>query len=275
MTTHAQRIMQAVTDAQRFLAGLGTSAADPFTIEGHGYCWNSIAYGERGPTRINRDAFGPGPFVVPLLWQHEDKNPIGRATLAVDAVGLRADARISDTAAGRDALALIGDGALTGLSLGFTADRVEKGKDVRTVTRATLIELSVVTFPADDAARISTVGGKFVHAAPREIERGAAVTLRTLTRRAEREAAIEAAEAAFLGLPATTTTRTRERSEQERLGDVLFGRSPQEQAFGRAPVSRDHEEARRLTRYSNFIARHGRIDFGRWRAIDAAERGNR
>jgi HK97 family phage prohead protease len=239
-----------IANAERILAaGAGAPAADPHELTGYGFNWTSIAYGDRGPTRIMPDAFGAGPFAVPLLWMHQDHNPIGKARLTTDDKGLYVRARISDTCAGRDALALTGDGALTGLSLGYMADETHKGKDgVRVVTRGRLMELSLVTYPADAAARVSTVGGKYVQASPVEIERAAAVGLRTLNRRAAREAAIEAAEAQLIGvsLPSRTVP-----ARPRWSGD---------------------EVAQRLARYANT---GGGMDYAHWCLIDAAERGTR
>lgn len=111
---------------------------------------------------FRRGAFADAdPAQVPLLAQHDrDRLPIGRATsFAEDDAGLTAELRVSQTAAGDDVLALIRDGAVTGLSVGFVPvenawntarTRVER-------VRARLVELSVTAFPAYEGAQILAV----------------------------------------------------------------------------------------------------------------------
>lgn len=98
---------------------------------------------------------------VKFLAQHDRGSlPLGRAhVLREDAHGLYAEFRVSQTAAGDEALSLIRDGALDALSIGFrpirdrwTADRSEVERlEVR------LDEVSAVAFPAYDGALISSV----------------------------------------------------------------------------------------------------------------------
>ena len=98
---------------------------------------------------------------VKFLAQHDRRSmPLGRAhVLREDAAGLYAEFRVSATTAGDDALALIRDGALDALSIGFrpvrdrwTADRSEVERlEVR------LDEVSAVAFPAYDSALIAGV----------------------------------------------------------------------------------------------------------------------
>lgn len=101
-----------------------------------------------------------GPQAVKFLVQHDARAlPIGRAVdLREDPVGLYGEFRVSRTAKGDEALELIRDGALDGLSVGFghvQATRDAAGKVRRTEVK--LREVSAVAFPAYDDARIAAV----------------------------------------------------------------------------------------------------------------------
>ena len=94
---------------------------------------------------------------VPLLWQHDTREPIGRIErLAEDARGLRVVAALSPTARGQDAAALLKAGALTGLSFGYRvrASRPDRARGYRELTDLELIEVSLVTFPMQPRARV-------------------------------------------------------------------------------------------------------------------------
>ncbi len=111
---------------------------------------------------FRRGAFADAdPAQVPLMAQHNrEQLPIGRATsFTEDDAGLTAELRVSQTAAGDDVLALIKDGAVTGLSVGFVpvenAWNPERTRVER--VRARLVELSVTAFPAYDGAKILAV----------------------------------------------------------------------------------------------------------------------
>jgi HK97 family phage prohead protease len=98
-----------------------------------------------------------GPRSVPLLWQHEAGRPIGRIEyLSEDKRGLRVIARLSDGAAGKEAAALVREGAVTGLSFGYRV-REARGEKPRELTDLELIEVSLVTFPMQPAARVHAV----------------------------------------------------------------------------------------------------------------------
>lgn len=97
---------------------------------------------------------------VKVLAQHNRQAmPIGRATLLrEDSTGLYAELRISATAAGDEALELIRDGALDGLSIGFNDIRDERGPDGTVIrTEVRLNEISVVPFAAYESAVITGV----------------------------------------------------------------------------------------------------------------------
>lgn len=101
-----------------------------------------------------------GGLWPPFLWQHDMAEPIGRFDLVVeDGHGLKVEGRLAlETWRGGEALSLLRLGALNGLSIGYTA-RVAgvDGQGVRLLKAIDLHEISLVTLPANEAARIAWV----------------------------------------------------------------------------------------------------------------------
>ncbi|PWR22746.1 HK97 family phage prohead protease [Zavarzinia aquatilis] len=96
----------------------------------------------------------------PFLWQHDMAEPIGRFDrVEEDETGLLVEGRLSlETARGREALALLRLGALDGLSIGYsTVAAGVAGDGARLLKTLTLHEISLVTLPANEAARIAWV----------------------------------------------------------------------------------------------------------------------
>ena len=92
---------------------------------------------------------------LPLLWQHEVGEPIGFIeSLSEDNRGLRVVARVADTRRGLDASLLLRAGALDGLSFGYRVRASRPGRGVRELTDLDLLEVSLVTFPMQRAARV-------------------------------------------------------------------------------------------------------------------------
>lgn len=100
-----------------------------------------------------------GAAGIRMLWQHDPAQPIGRwLALAEDAHGLRVRGRLNAAVLkAREVAALMRDGAVDGLSIGFRV--VEAGRDrprgLRRLKRLDLWEISVVTFPMLPAARVA------------------------------------------------------------------------------------------------------------------------
>lgn len=94
---------------------------------------------------------------VPLLWQHDPARPIGRIEyLQEDRRGLRVIGRLSGGAAGREAAALLEEGAVRGLSFGYRV-RASEGATPRALTELDLVEISLVTLPMQPKARVHMV----------------------------------------------------------------------------------------------------------------------
>lgn len=102
-----------------------------------------------------------GAAGVRMLWQHEAKEPIGVwLSLVEDERGLYARGKLNPGAQrSRDVLALIRQGAVDGLSIGFKAERAAKDarRGLRRLTKIDLWEISIVTFPMLNEARVSAV----------------------------------------------------------------------------------------------------------------------
>ena len=117
---------------------------------------------DRGGDIVRKGAFAravkDGGGRVPLLWQHEAGKPIGRIErLAEDERGLRVIGRLSPrSTAGREAAALLRDGAVAGLSFGYRVRDSVAGTN-RELTDLDLVEVSLVTFPMQPKARVHAV----------------------------------------------------------------------------------------------------------------------
>lgn len=138
------------------------------TIEGYGSVFgNTDSYGDIVmPGAFSASLVKAGRMPVALLWQHDPGEPIGVwDELREDNYGLKCRGRILDTTRGREALTLMRAGAPFGLSIGYECSRYETdenqrdkyGWPVRKLLECDLWEVSVVTFPANDAARIESV----------------------------------------------------------------------------------------------------------------------
>lgn len=110
-----------------------------------------------------------------MLWQHDSDKPIGVWTEMVeDSKGLRIKGQLAlETTLGKEAHALLKMGALNGLSIGFVSKQwaYDRETDVRTLTEIDLWEVSLVTFPANGAARVTNVKSVDELLAPKDAER--------------------------------------------------------------------------------------------------------
>ena len=102
-----------------------------------------------------------GPSGVKLLWQHDPAEPIGRwLSLVEDSRGLFVRGQLSlAVARAREVHALMREGAIDGLSIGFRPEkaRTEPRTGLRRLERVDLWEVSIVTFPMLPQARVSAV----------------------------------------------------------------------------------------------------------------------
>jgi HK97 family phage prohead protease len=131
----------------------------PLRFAGYAAIFDRI---DRGGDIVRKGAFAravkEGPGGLPLLWQHEAGKPIGRIeSIAEDARGLRVIGRLSArSSVGREAAALLRDGAVGGLSFGYRVRGSVDGTN-RELTDLDLVEVSLVTFPMQPRARVHAV----------------------------------------------------------------------------------------------------------------------
>lgn len=142
------------------------ASSDAGTFSGYGSVFNVLDKGG--------DIIVPGAFAkslaawkssgrnVPALWQHDTDEPIGHwPELKEDDHGLFGDAELWLEEAPYARLAQKGmkTKTITGLSIGYRVKRFSKdtATNVYTLQELDLVEISVVTNPMNDAARVSDV----------------------------------------------------------------------------------------------------------------------
>ncbi|MGN7661243.1 MAG: HK97 family phage prohead protease [Anaplasma sp.] len=114
------------------------------------------------------DTIEPGAFAdslkqrrIVLLWQHSIREPIGKVLRArEDSFGLLILAKLNlEIQRAREAYALMKDGSIDALSIGYKVvkSRREGRSGVRVISRVDLWEISIVSFPANNMARIGRV----------------------------------------------------------------------------------------------------------------------
>lgn len=94
---------------------------------------------------------------LPVLWQHNAREPLGvYDVVREDGRGLYVEGRLLPTVArAREAQALVEAGAVSGLSIGYVEKAAQPGpKGVRHLLSLDLREISLVTMPANDEARV-------------------------------------------------------------------------------------------------------------------------
>ncbi len=124
-----------------------------------------------GVVDLGRDVVMPGAFAetlvrrgaagVKMLWQHKASEPIGTwLSLEEDTRGLRVTGRLNlAVGKAREVLALMREGAVDGLSIGFRAQRTQRdaATGLRRLKKVDLWEISLVTFPMLPQARVTAL----------------------------------------------------------------------------------------------------------------------
>lgn len=146
-------------------------ATDEGLIEGYGSVFDVVDQGN--------DIVAQGAFTrslqsgrkVKMLFQHDPSQPIGVwDELTEDGNGLRVKGRLlTNIQAGRDAYELAKAGAVDGLSIGYRTIKSMERNGKRVIMQADLWEVSLVTFPMNEAARVDAV--KAAGLSERELER--------------------------------------------------------------------------------------------------------
>ena len=103
---------------------------------------------------------------IKLLWQHQQNEPIGFFTkMFEDSRGLFVEGQLLlEVERAREAYYLLKEGALGGLSIGYTPVKfhIHEKTGIRIISQIDLWEVSLVTFPANNAARITVVKGDYL-----------------------------------------------------------------------------------------------------------------
>jgi HK97 family phage prohead protease len=128
------------------------------------------------------EVVAPGAFVdslkeiaasgdpLPALWQHRSGTPIGGyKTLKEDAKGLFAEGWLlkDDVVQAREAFALMKARVVKGMSIGYYVleSSYNEKTGIRTLTKLELVEISIVTFPANPDAQIDAIKSKLAQGA--------------------------------------------------------------------------------------------------------------
>ena len=114
------------------------------------------------------------PENIKLLWQHDTLKPIGIIkSLYEDDYRLKIQAEINNRILlGKETTELVRQKAIDGLSIGFCAKDFEyDNQGVRLLKKVDLMEISIVTFPANRNAGIINVKKLTEHPINRSLER--------------------------------------------------------------------------------------------------------
>jgi uncharacterized protein len=108
---------------------------------------------------IEKGAFNT-PTMIPMLFAHDPAQPIGTWNSAVEtSKGLEVSGRllIDDVVRAREIYALVKEGAIGGLSIGFTTKKaITRKGGGRTITALDLVEISLVTIPMHPGAKVTS-----------------------------------------------------------------------------------------------------------------------
>lgn len=120
----------------------------------------------RGAFKKSLEEWQAEDRLPPALWQHDSREPVGPFTkMLEDEKGLYVEGRllVRDVQRAREARALMQAKAISGLSIGFDVviDEWNKETQLLTLKQVNLWEVSIVTFPANEAARAEQVKSFF------------------------------------------------------------------------------------------------------------------
>ncbi len=121
-----------------------------------------VTWGEKGYTSAGETVFEPNSIEfgkkTKLLLEHERTKPLGTLkSYEITPEGVEATFHVAKTSAGEDALVEASTGLRDGFSVGVKVDSWENKDGVMHISAAKLIEVSLVTDPAIDSARVSDV----------------------------------------------------------------------------------------------------------------------
>lgn len=120
-----------------------------------------------GNVDLGKDVVAKGAFTrtlaakggeVPILWQHDTKEPIGLGKLTDGEHGLQIEGElVLESPVAQKAYSLLKKRVLKGLSIGYETVEEKMVGTVRHLTELKLWEVSLVTFPMNELALVSGV----------------------------------------------------------------------------------------------------------------------
>jgi HK97 family phage prohead protease len=121
-----------------------------------------VTWGEKGYTSAGETVFESNSIAIgkktKLLLEHDRIKPLGTLkSYEITPEGIDAVFHVARTSAGEDALVEASTGLRDGFSVGVKVDAWDNKEGVMHITAAKLIEVSLVTDPAIDSARVSDV----------------------------------------------------------------------------------------------------------------------
>ena len=141
----------------RFLLEAKFDAGDDGAIEGKAWDFTTP---DRIGDMIEPAAFRKAAFPLPMLFGHDQNDPVGIWTEAAEAKGgfmMKGRLLIEDLGRAREVRALVRAGAVKGLSIGFTTKKaVARTGGGRTIKDLELHEVSLVTLPMHPGARVTS-----------------------------------------------------------------------------------------------------------------------
>jgi HK97 family phage prohead protease len=127
------------------------------TISGRIVSWDELGMTSAGATVFQRDSIDFSK-PVKLLLEHDRTRPIGRLMdITADETGIEATFKVAATIAGDDSLLEAAEGLRDGFSVGVKINEWKNEEGVLKIKSSSLQEVSLVTEPAIDSARVSEV----------------------------------------------------------------------------------------------------------------------
>jgi HK97 family phage prohead protease len=143
------------------------ATGDDGSFEGYGSVFGNVdSYGDIVDKGAFTKTLHDRGNKVKLLWQHDSTQPIGVFTsLSEDSVGLKFTGQLNlDVQKGAEAYSLLKQGALDGMSIGYCPIQWSvdsKDASITHLNEVMLFEISLVTFPANEEATVSSVKDRF------------------------------------------------------------------------------------------------------------------
>lgn len=109
---------------------------------------------------ITKGAFGQTKLPMPMLFGHDQNDPIGTWETTDDrddGLHLKGRLLVEDVVRAREVAALVKSGAVRGISIGFrTIKSAKRPRGGRTIQQLELLEASLVTIPMHPGAQVTS-----------------------------------------------------------------------------------------------------------------------